>query len=476
MSTHPWIVLKFGGNSVANLQCWQTIAEITQQHLAKNLRPLIVCSALAGITNKLTLLVEAAAKGKHEKILQEIIYDYATLADDLSVATEPLLKNEIAELTRLSAELALTQTITPALHAHILAHGEIILTKLGAAYLQAQHFSTSWYDARTLLKSISIPHEQPAARYLAANCDYHKDQTVIAQLNQITSSAVLTQGFIASNAQNETVLLGRGGSDTSAAYLAAKLAATRCEIWTDVPGIYTANPREIPAARLLKSLDYSEAQEIASMGAKVLHPHSVPPLKTNNIPLYVGYTLKPQRHGTEITANGRFQDVPIKAISIKQPVTLIQIETVQMWQQVGFLADIFQYFKKYGLSVDLVSTSETTVTVSLDLKINNCGQPIVTTLLAELNTFCKAIEIPSCAMLSIVGHNIRAVLHKIGPALKVFEEEKVYLISQAANNLNLSFVVDENHVLALARKLHVLLIEENLNSQVFDQSWHEEFS
>lgn len=476
MSSHPWIVLKFGGNSVADLACWKTIAEIVQQHLTKGLRPLVVCSALGGVTNKLTKLFDAAINNNgHKKILHEIIGDYEKLAVNLSVAPEVHMKNEVAELSGLVGELAQTRKNTPAIQAQVLSYGEIILTKIGAAYLNAQHFTTSWCDARLLLRSINFPHEQPSAHYLAANCDYQKDVAVLKQLDNITSSVVLTQGFIASNAAGETVLLGRGGSDTSAAYFAAKLQAVRCEIWTDVPGIYTANPHEIPEARLLKSLDYDEAQEMASMGAKVLHPYCVPPLKTHTIPLYVGYTRKPQRPGTEITATGREQGAPIKSIAVKHAVTLIQIEAVQMWHQAGFLADIFQYFKKYGVSIDLVSTSETTVTVSLDLKINNIDQAVLMALLAELNTFCKAVEIGSCAMISIVGHNIRAVLHKVGPALKVFEEQKVYLISQAANNLNLSFVVDEDQALQLAKKLHVLLIEENASNPVFDQSWHEEF-
>lgn len=474
MSSNPWIVLKFGGNSVADLTCWQTIAKITKQHLANNLRPLIVCSALTGITNKLEKTLAAAIHGTHETILNDIINDYKKLGQELSVASDNYIKEEITELTRLIQGLSLTQEITPSLQAKVLAFGEIMLTKIGVAYLQAQQFPTTWCDARTLLKSINLNNVHSEQHYLAAKCVYQADPALQQQLNSIETSVLLTQGFIASNAKNETVVLGRGGSDTAAAYFAAKLSAIRCEIWTDVPGVYTANPHQIPESRLLKALDYDEAQEIASMGAKVLHPYCIPPLKANNIPLYVGNTHQPHRPGTEISATSPYQDIVIKSILTKPNITLVQMETVQMWQQVGFLADVFYYFKKHGLSIDLISTSESTVTVSLDLKINNQDQRLIDALLTDLNTFCKATKIENCAAISIVGHNIRTILPKIGEALKVFEGHQIYLVSQASNNLNFSFVVDEKSALTLAKKLHAVLIEQNAHQQAFDCSWQDE--
>ncbi len=474
MAPNPWIVLKFGGNSVADLSCWQTIAAISKKHLANNLRPLIVCSALTGITNKLERILIAALNNSHETLLCEIINDYKILAQQLSVEADQHIKDEIAELTKLIHGVSLTQEITPSLQAKVLAFGEIILTKIGAVYLQTHQFPITWCDARVLLQSINLANSSLQAEYLAAKCAYYPDEKLVKQLNQHNTPILITQGFIASNTKNETVLLGRGGSDTAAAYFAAKLSAARCEIWTDVPGVYSANPHEIPESRLLKSLDYDEAQEIASMGAKVLHPFCIPPLKANKIPLYVGNTRQPNRPGTEISLINHYQDTAIKSILTKANITLVQIETMQMWNQVGFLADIFYHFKRHGLSVDLISTSESTVTVSLDLKLNSQDQSLVDALLVDLNTFCKATKIESCAAISIVGHNIRTILPKIGEALKVFEGQKIYLVSQASNDLNFSFVVDEAQALGLARKLHAILIEENSQHEVFDRSWQEE--
>jgi len=476
MQINSWQVLKFGGNSVSNLACWQTIATIIKKHLLQPTRILVVCSALGGISNKLEAILKAAVTSQHEDLLAEIILSHQKLATELGVDLRAHVGAELDDLQKLLTGISLLREISPGTHAKVMSFGEILLTKLGAAYLEKNCFPTTWCDARSLLISADEAHAHVQSQYLAAKCHYQTDPAVIKALNAVPTTVALTQGFIASNSQGETVLFGRGGSDTSAAYFAAKLAATRCEIWTDVPGIYTANPHQVPQAKLLKLLNYDEAQEIASMGAKVLHPHCIPPLKFNQIPLYVGYTRKPDRAGTEITANPpAVGPVSIKSIATKSPIALIQIETVQMWQQVGFLADIFQCFKKHGVSVDLISTSETTVTVTLDLKINSQDQKIIDAVLAELNSFGKATAVSSCAIVSIIGHPIRKVLHQLSDALKIFEEHKVYLVSQAANDLNLSFVVDEDQAPVLAQQLHSILIENNHAPLLFDQSWGEEF-
>ncbi len=207
------------------------------------------------------------------------------------------------------------------------------------------------------------------ASLLSATCEFAPDLELQATWRAL-DQVVITQGFIAANAAGETVLLGRGGSDTSAAYFAAKLSAARLEIWTDVPGLFSANPRAVPTARLLRELHYDEAQEIASNGAKVLHPRCVLPVRQYKIPLHVYATQAPGLEGTVISANVADSAAQVKAIAIKKGITLVSMESPGMWHQVGFLADAFQVFKQHGLSVDLVSTSETNVTVSLDPSAN----------------------------------------------------------------------------------------------------------
>ena len=230
---------------------------------------------------------------------------------------------------------------------------------------------------------------------------------------------VITQGFIASDDDGNTVLLGRGGSDTSAAYLAAKLRAQRLEIWTDVPGMFSANPRSTPTARLLRALHYDEAQEIATSGAKVLHPRCILPARQYRIPLHVYATQAPELEGTVLSAEGGDGGAQVKAICIKKGITLISLESPGMWHQVGFLADAFQIFKEHGMSVDLVSTSETNVTVSLDPAANTLDGALLSALVAELSRLCRVQVIGPCASVSLVGRNIRAILHQLGRCLRV---------------------------------------------------------
>src|SRR5262249_41477976 len=163
-------------------------------------------------------------------------------------------------------------------------------------------------------------------------------------------AVLVTQGFIASDEDTNTVLLGRGGSDTSAAYLAAKLRAQRLEIWTDVPGLFSADPRFTPTARLLRALHYDEAQELATSGAKVLHPRCILPARQYRIPLHVYATQAPELLGTVLGAEGVDGGAQVKAVCTKKGITLVSMDSPGMWHQVGFLADAFQVFKSHGMS------------------------------------------------------------------------------------------------------------------------------
>jgi diaminopimelate decarboxylase/aspartate kinase len=287
---------------------------------------------------------------------------------------------------------------------------------------------------------------------------------------------VITQGFIAADDAGHTVLLGRGGSDTSGAYFAAKLNAARLEIWTDVPGMFSANPRAVPTARLLRALHYDEAQEIASNGAKVLHPRCVLPVRQYKIPLHVYATQAPGLEGTVVSANVAGSAAQVKAIAIKKGITLVSMDSPGMWHQVGFLADAFQIFKQEGLSVDLVSTSETNVTVSLDPAANTLDSSALDRLTAALGELCRVEILGPCASLSLLGHNIRGILHELGSAFELFQDQKIYLVTQAANDLNFTFVIDESQGDRLVQQLHERLIQSIGSDKVLGPTWQQLFS
>jgi diaminopimelate decarboxylase/aspartate kinase len=287
---------------------------------------------------------------------------------------------------------------------------------------------------------------------------------------------ILTQGFIARNRAGATVLLGRGGSDTSAAYFAAMLAARRLEVWTDVPGMFSADPRVVPSARLLIALHYDEAQELASAGSSVLHPRCISPLREYGIPLFVRSTAAPQIAGTVISSVTEEVEPQVKGICIRNGLTLISMNTVGMWHEVGFLAKAFAAFSDNGVSVDLVSTSETNVTVSIDTSDGMLPEEIEASLIHDLEELCQVRVIADCSAVSLVGRKIRTIIPRLAPALEVFEEERIHLMSQAANDLNLSFVVDRQQGPRLVGKLHASIMRKKGASTVFGASWERLFA
>jgi len=351
-----------------------------------------------------------------------------------------------------------------------MAMGEIMSTKLGAAYLRQQGVDVHWLDAREHLHALEEDDLPIARQMLSAQCAFEPDPALQQRLSE-TTGVILTQGFIARNSTGETVLLGRGGSDTSAAYFSAKLQAARCEIWTDVPGMFTADPRAVPSARVLKTLDFDEAQEIATMGAKVLHPRAIPPCRAQRIPISIRCTPRPELSGTMIQPDGAGTSPGVKAISARRGVLLVSMETMGMWQTVGFLADAFAIFKQVGLSIDLVSTSETNVTVSLDPSANTTDPQTLDALLTGLAPLCDARIIGPCASISLVGRHIRSILHQLGGVLGLFEEQRIHLMSQAASDLNLTFVVDEDQATRLVSKLHAQLFANQAEGTQYGPTW-----
>ena len=469
-----WIVLKFGGTSVSSLANWTNIARIVAERRAGGERVLIVHSALSGITDRLERLLDAAIGQAQEEELRAIEERHRRLAAELAVAVGEDVERHFAELREIAAGVSLVREVSERTRARVLATGELMATQIGARFLRAQGLEVTWTDARTMLRAERAPSGTKASM-LSAVCNFAPDAALAAQLHALTP-IVITQGFIASDEDNNTVLLGRGGSDTSAAYLAAKLGAQRLEIWTDVPGLFSADPRATPSARLLRSLHYDEAQEIATSGAKVLHPRCILPARQYRIPLHVYATQAPELEGTVLGPEGTPGGAQVKAVCTKKGITLVSLESPGMWHQVGFLADAFQIFKLHSMSVDLVSTSETNVTVSLDPAANTLDNTRVADLVADLSRLCRVQVIGPCASVSLVGRNIRAILHQLGGAFEFFEEQKIYLVSQAANDLNFTFVVDENQGSRLVEQLHELLIRPVPGDRVLGPTWQQLFS
>lgn len=472
--SRPWVVLKFGGTSVATAARWQTIITLAKQRVSEGLRPVIVVSALSGVTNLLQRLIDSAKDAANRgKLAHEIRLRHEDLARDLNLAlpvdTEQWL-NRLDELCRDGradgAELDW--------QAEVLASGELCSSTLGAALLRAHSINTDWLDSRQWLSAIDAENLSPWARWLSVNCAAQCDRERVAEL-ALHADCFIAPGFIARNAQGCTVILGRGGSDTSAAYFGALLDAARVEIWTDVAGMFSADPRLVPNAALLARLDYEEAQEIATTGAKVLHPRALTPVREASVPLWIRDTNRPELPGTLIDARVAGGSASVKAVSARRGIMLVAMESLGMWQQVGFLADVFAAFKQHGLSVDLISSAETNVTVSLDPTENLVNSNVLEALCADLAKVCKVKLIGPCTAITLVGRGMRGLLSKLSGVWSEFGPMPVHLISQSANNLNLTFVVDEQADEGLVARVHDSLVRTRAlrseDDSVFGPSW-----
>ena len=469
-----FVVMKFGGTSVSSAENWSTIAVLIRNRLEAGLRPIVVHSAIGKATNALEEILDAAVSGDPAPLIEALRDEHVRLADTLGLDGTALLGELLQELERLSAGVQLVREVSPRVHAQVVALGELMATTLGAACLRQAGLDVCLQDARDLLTSEDRPDRSVAQNYVSATCDYDVDTELGSTLRD-KGEVILTQGYIARNVHGDTVLLGREGSDTSAAYLAAKLQARRLEIWTDVPGIFTADPRLVPSARLLIELHYDEAQELASSGSKVLHPRSLSPLRKHSIPLFVRSTQAPAIHGTTVSAVTHEAEPQVKGISTRSGVTLISMESTSMWHEVGFLSKAFACFAQQGVSVDLVSTSETNVTVSIDIEEGLVPEDVMDALVSDLEAICRVRVIDNCATIGLVGRKIRTFLPTLSPALSVFEEERIHLVSQAANDLNFSFVIDQDQATRLITKFHASVIRKTGSSAVLGPSWEELF-
>ena len=467
-----WIVLKFGGTSVTGADNWGRILSILHTRLDEGFRILVVCSALSKVSDTLERLAQTASTGEScTRILETVQQRHVTQAKELGVPSTSI-DGFLADLEQLAHGASLIQEVSPKLWSRMLSAGELMSTNLGVDWLSQQGVSVSWLDARSVLSTTGL---RKKGDYLSARAEYAPDKDLLEKLENIGAQVVVTQGFIARNALGETVLLGRGGSDTSAAYFASKIQAQRLEIWTDVPGMFSANPKLIPSARLLRSLDYDEAQELATSGAKALHPRAIPPVRTAGIPLHVYSTMTPELAGTVIESVSQGQP-RIKGITAKKGIALVSMETMGMWQQAGFLADIFGVFKDYGVSIDMVATAESNVTVSFDMSAHTLETEDVDNLMEELAGFCTPQMITPVASVSLVGRNVRSILHRLGPVFERFSEHRVHMLTQSASDLNLTVVVDEGQADALVQTLHEKLFSKDIVDPSFGPSWSELFS
>ncbi|MGM0545534.1 MAG: bifunctional aspartate kinase/diaminopimelate decarboxylase [Bacteroidota bacterium] len=465
-----WIVLKFGGTSVSSVESWQNIASVVKKRRNEGFKVCLVHSALSGVSNILEDIINDPEADDLSERVQTVEERHRKLGQELDISVDELLADDFKELEHIAKGIELIGEASYRVQARLLAMGELMATKIGAEFLKNELGEGKWLDARHHIKTITRKNTTERSRIISAVSTTDYDENVADTLNA-AGPLVITQGFIGSDAEDKTVILGRGGSDVSAAYFAAKIGAKRLEIWTDVPGMFSANPHAVPSARLLNHLSYEEAQEIATNGAAVLHPRSIMPARKHEIPIHVRCTHKPELSGTIVSGDASDDEALVKAIAVRDDVILVSMESLGMWQEIGFLAKVFEVFTHFGLSIDLVSTSQSNVTVSLDPGLNDHFQDIREEFVGDLQNYCQVEVIESVSAVSLLGRRIRTILHHLGSAFEVFEEHQVYLVSQAANDLNFTFVVESDQADRLVRQLHEQLILQSDKQQSFGRTW-----
>ena len=460
-----WIVLKFGGTSVAGRPQWDVIAALVKARQSEGFRVLLVCSAVAGVTNRLGALADDPGSVEMRQELMEI---HRALGRDLDVEDSLWLDQAESRVGRCLQDL--DKDPGPRFRAALLAMGEWMSTTIGSLFLR-QKLAANWVDVRDVLEVAPEKDLSPARRWLSAACSAGEDPG-LAGLWSGLNPVVITQGFIARTREGETAVLGRGGSDTTAAILAGRLAAERLEIWTDVPGLFSADPRLIKEARLLTEVSYDEALEMAASGARVIHGRCIRAAAITRTPVVIRDLNRRSVPGTRI-GEGVSEAVGIKTVTCQENMAVLLLQNLDMRHQVGFLAEVFGIFRTAGVSIDLVATSETTTTVAINCEANHLGQDELQALVAALGEKCKVKLFDNCVCVNLVGRGARTALSQIQQVMRHFDERPLLMASQSANDLCFSLLVKAGDQETLLQGAHRCLIPQDDGNPagVFGASW-----
>jgi aspartate kinase len=441
--------MKFGGTSVADANRLRGVAVLARERAGSGV--LLVLSAFSKVTDSLFAAGRAAVAGDEAgalSLLAQVIERHRQVAAELvgaapAPAVESAIASAEADLGAVLKGAALLRAL-PERSMDILAgRGELLSTAILAAYMGAP-----WIDARTVMRTDS---RFGCARPLTDDIARLAAEKVLPLVGP--GMIAVTQGYIGADASGAPTTLGRGGSDYSASLFGAALGASEIQIWTDVEGILTCDPRVVPAARPVELLGYDEAAELAAFGAKVLHPATILPAVELGIPVTVRNSMVPKGRFTTISresASGQ----PVTALASRSPVTVITVRTPRMLGGAGFLASIFEAFGRRGVSVDLVSTSEVSVSATVD---GNAG---VEELAADLAELGEVSIMRGRAVVALVGERLLKTPGVPAKALGALSDINVEMISLGANEINLSLVVERGQAAEAQRRLHAAFFEK----------------
>ncbi|EJE4163345.1 lysine-sensitive aspartokinase 3 [Vibrio parahaemolyticus] len=445
-------VAKFGGTSVANFEAMNRCATIIENN--PNTR-LVVSSACSGVTNILVELANGVQDQEHRaELLKNLAEIHDSILAQLEDATEASSEvygildtvTSLAEAASIQANTKLTD--------HLVACGELMSTHILAQLMRERGINAVRFDIREVLRTDdNFGRAEPNVEAIAQ----------LAQEKLIPlclDSVVITQGFIGSDEEGNTTTLGRGGSDYSAALIAEGVKASGLEIWTDVPGIYTTDPRIAPKASPIPEISFSEASEMANFGAKILHPSTLVPALRHDIPVFVGSSKEPEKGGTWI--RHQVESSPLfRALALRCNQTMVTLRSANMFHAYGFLAKVFEILAKHKISVDLITTSEISVSLTLDQTDTSGGAPqLPQAAREELEELCKVEVEHDLCLVALIGNKMS---ERKGYAKQVFgtlEDLNLRMICYGASPHNLCFLVNESVAKQAIQKLHTELFEQ----------------
>ncbi len=434
------IVMKFGGSSVGNADRIKNVSDIIKKNLEK--KPIVVVSAVRGITDRLIELANKSSEGKDvSKELEEIKKIHYDIINQLGLDSK-LVDKELKELSELVDKIFVLKRVTLELMDEIQSFGERISCRILAAYLRKIGINAKAFDAYDL-GMITTPD------YGCAEPLPDTEEKIDRAIKKLDVIPVIT-GFIGKDSAGNITTFGRGGSDYTAGIIGAAVKAKEIQIWTDVEGVLTADPKVVSGARTIDKISFDEASELAYFGARVLHPKTILPAINKNIPVRVLSSFSPEHPGTLIVSELNKIDGVVKAIACKKNIYLVNIVSTRMLLAHGFLARIFNIFEDYKKSVDMVSTSEVSVSLTLD------NDSHLDDILEDLRSIADVRVSKDKAIVCVVGAGMKNTPGIAGRVFSTLGKNNisVEMISQGASEINIGFIVDGKDADNAVRLLH----------------------
>jgi aspartate kinase len=446
------VVQKFGGTSVADPDAVCRLIEIVRTARTRDGRgPVVVVSALSGVTDALLLIAAEAGAARVEQALSQVdrlrgrhvAMVRALVRGEQTDALASLIEAEFNQLADVVKALGILREVSPGTLDVIAAMGELLSSRIVAGALVEAGLPAEWVDARlAIVTSSDYTRALPLMRETTAAL-----RAVVSPLVDARRVPVLG-GFVGATTEGHTTTLGRGGSDYSGAIVGVGVGADEIQIWTDVDGMLTADPRIIPQPRLVPRLSFAEAAELAYFGAKVLHPSTIHPAVERNIPVRILNSRKPDGTGTLITAEAASGTNPLTAMAAKRDITVVDITSDRMLMAYGFLRRVFEVFERFRTAVDVVTTSEVSVSVTVDDRRH------LDAIVEELSHFGEVAVEPEMALLCAVGDRLRAEPAIAARVVGVLEEVPLRMISQAASRRNITVIMRQADLPHAMHRLH----------------------